>query len=68
MTQSMTVNGPSPTHPGCDRCAQPMPASGWMPRPNGQGGLRRVTFFRCDDCGRLFDEVGGYRESQPGLV
>jgi hypothetical protein len=39
-----------------------MTPSGWMPKPNGHGGLRRVTIFRCTDCDRLYDELWGYRD------
>ena len=53
---------PSPTCPDCDRCLRPMTPSGWIPKPNGHGGLRRVTIFRCADCDRLYDELWGYRE------
>jgi hypothetical protein len=57
-----TVNGQSPTIPECDRCPRAMEPSGWIPKPNGHGGLRRLTVFRCTDCSRVFDEVWGYRE------
>jgi hypothetical protein len=39
-----------------------MTPSGWIPKPNGLGGLRRVTVFRCDACDRLHDELWGYRD------
>ena len=53
---------PSPTCPDCDRCLQTMTASGWIPKPDGHGGLRRVTVFRCAGCHRAFDELWGYRD------
>jgi hypothetical protein len=43
-----------------------MAPSGWIPRPDGHGKIRRLTFFRCEPCDRLFDERWGYREASPG--
>ena len=49
-------------HPSCDRCDSGMTATGWVPQPDGRGGLRRITVYRCDGCGRLFDPYWGFRE------
>jgi len=38
-----------------------MEPSGWVPKPNGEGGLRRVTIYRCEPCTRQYDELWGYR-------
>jgi hypothetical protein len=54
--------GAKETQPSCDRCSIPMVASGWVPQPDGQGGLRRVVVYRCSSCGRLFDNLWGFRE------
>lgn len=57
-----TLPAPMPTCPDCDRCSHPMAPSGWMPKPNGHGGLRRLTVFRCNRCDRFYNELWGYRE------
>jgi hypothetical protein len=65
MNSSGTLPAPPPTCPDCDRCRRTMAPSGWIPKPNGHGGLRRLTVFRCAGCDRLLDELWGYRED-PG--
>ncbi len=55
------------THPTCDRCSEAMEPSGWMLKPNGSGGLRRLTVFRCPSCGRLFDELWGAHDAAGDL-
>ncbi len=64
---SMTRAKPAPTEtrPGCNRCERSMDPSAWMLKPNGHGGLLRVTVYLCRTCGRLFDELWGYREPAP---
>ena len=47
--------------PTCDRCDHEMSPTGWVPQPDGNGGLRRITAFRCDSCGRLYDPYWGFR-------
>ncbi len=55
------------THPGevktppCDRCDSNMTPTGWVPQPDGRGGLRRIIVYRCDGCGRLYDPYWGFR-------
>ena len=48
-------------HRSCDRCDSEMTATGWVPQPDGRGGLRRITVYRCNGCGRLFDQYWGFR-------
>jgi hypothetical protein len=67
MDSQATLPVPSPTYPDCDRCLTTMDPSGWIPKPNGLGGLRRLTVYRCTDCGRIYDELWGYRESTGDL-
>ena len=62
MNSAGTRSAPSPTCPDCDRCLRTMEPSGWMPKPNGHGGLRRLTVFRCSSCDRIYDELWGYRD------
>ena len=66
MNPTGTLPAPIPTHPDCDRCLRAMEPSGWIPKPNGHGGLRRVTVYRCSGCDRLYDELWGYREGAGG--
>jgi hypothetical protein len=40
-----------------------MAPTGWIPRPDGAGGLRRLIVYRCAACARVFDELWGYRDS-----
>ncbi len=67
----MSTTGAKPaqiqSRPHCDRCPSGMDPTGWMPRPDGHGGLRRLTVYRCTGCGRIFDELWGYRESTGDL-
>ena len=51
----------------CDRCQGPMTRVGWVPQPDGEGGLRRVTVFRCEACGRLYDALWNYRDGTGSL-
>ncbi len=53
--------------PACDRCDNVMSPTGWVPQPDGRGGLRRITVYRCDGCGRLYDPYWGYRLVSGGL-
>ena len=53
--------------PVCDRCEIEMHPTGWVLQPNGRGGLRRITAYRCDGCGRLFDPYWGFRPVTGGL-
>jgi hypothetical protein len=66
MTSAGTMPVPGLACPDCDRCARPMAPTGWIPRPDGNGKLCRLTLFRCEPCDRLFDERWGYREATPG--
>lgn len=54
------------SRPACDRCTRSMDPSAWMPKPNGHGGLRRLTIHHCGPCGRVFDELWGYRDRAVG--
>lgn len=72
MTSQTTEIGPETAHSQdvlvvCDVCQSSMSRVGWVPQPDGEGGLRRFTVFRCDSCGRLFDALWGYRDSSGSL-
>lgn len=65
MDPTGTMPVPGLACPDCDRCGRPMVPSVWIPKPDGHGGLRRLTVFRCEGCARHFDELWGYREAAP---
>ena len=64
-TGAMTAQ--TSTRPDCDRCALAMEPTGWIPKPDGSGGLRRLPVYRCNSCGRLYDELWGRRDATGDL-
>ena len=67
MSTTPSVKPSTEVVPTCDRCIRPMDASGWMPKPDGHGGLQRLTVYLCRGCGRLYDRQWGYREPTGNL-
>lgn len=63
MNRTETLPTSTSSAPKCDGCRRPMEVMGWMPRPDGLGGLRRIAFYWCLACDRIHDEFGGHRPS-----
>ncbi len=39
-----------------------MAPTGWVPRRNERNGMDRITVFRCNGCGSIFDALWGFRQ------